>query len=51
MAFLINTIIILTGIEGGTGKYQARGQIRARACEGAYLTEGLVFPRAAQETG
>ena len=46
-----NTIIILTGFRGGTGKYQARGQNSARACEGASLTEGLVFPGYALETG
>ena len=45
------SIIILTSFAGGTVKYQARCLIRARACEGAYLTEGLVFHRAAQETG
>ena len=33
-----NPMIILTSFEGGTRKYQARGQIHARACEGMYLT-------------
>ena len=36
---MIDTIKILTGFKSCTGKYQARGQIQARACEGLYLYE------------
>ena len=43
--------ITLTGFLGGTGKYQALGQVRALASSGAYLTSGLVFPRTARKTG
>ena len=43
--------ITLTCFLGGTGKYQALGQIRALASSGTYMTSGLVFPCTALKTG
>ena len=52
MLEVVGTInITLTGFECVPGKYQALGQRRAFASEGAILTLGLVFPGTALETG